>query len=152
MCNYNLNFFFPDLIEFSKNGTNSTMPVTGQGKNESHVKHSFWIFPFSSLTVAVSPSVYQSPLLFLRISLANIPSGNSVADLGVISSNVFVNFFLWHWEFKMSISHAKWRWKSMVTTIISEWFAYERVLIRCFPEKMNAKSPFSVLVIVIECV
>ena len=40
----------------------------------------------------------------------------------------------------------------MVTITISEWFTYERVLIKCFPEKMNAKSPFSVLVIVIECV
>ena len=40
----------------------------------------------------------------------------------------------------------------MVPTTISEWFTYERVLTRCFPEKMNAKSPFSVLVIVIECV
>ena len=40
----------------------------------------------------------------------------------------------------------------MVPTTISEWFTYERVLIRCFPEKKNAKSPFSVLVIVIECV
>ena len=40
----------------------------------------------------------------------------------------------------------------MVTITISEWFTYERALIRCFPEKMNAKSPFSVLVIVIECV
>ena len=40
----------------------------------------------------------------------------------------------------------------MVTDTISEWFTYEIVLIRCFPEKMNAKSPFSVLVIVIECV
>ena len=40
----------------------------------------------------------------------------------------------------------------MVIITISEWFTYERVLIRCFPEKMNAKSPFSVLVIVIECV
>ena len=35
----------------------------------------------------------------------------------------------------------------MVTITISEWFTYERVLIRCFPEKMNAKSQFSVLVI-----
>ena len=140
MCNYNLNFFFPDLIEFSKNGTNSTMPVTGQGKNESHVKHSFWIFPFSSLTVAVSPSVYQSPLLFLRISLANIPSGNSVADLGVISSNVFVNFFLWHWEFKMSISHAKWRWKFMVTITISDRFIFKRVLNGRFAEKNECKT------------
>ena len=35
----------------------------------------------------------------------------------------------------------------MVTITISE-----RVLIRCFPEKMNAESAFSVLVIVIECV
>ena len=40
----------------------------------------------------------------------------------------------------------------MVTITIYELFIYERVLIRCFPEKMNAKSPFSVLVIVIECV
>ena len=38
----------------------------------------------------------------------------------------------------------------MITITISEWFIYERVLIRCFPEKINAKSPFSVLVIVIE--
>ena len=37
----------------------------------------------------------------------------------------------------------------MVPTTISEWYAYDRVLIRCFPEKMNAKSPFSVLVIAI---
>ena len=40
----------------------------------------------------------------------------------------------------------------MVTIAISEWFTHERVLTRCFLEKMNAKSPFSVLVIVIECV
>ena len=40
----------------------------------------------------------------------------------------------------------------MVTITIYELFIYERVLIRCFPEKMNAKSAFSVLAIVIECV
>ena len=40
----------------------------------------------------------------------------------------------------------------MVTITIYELFIYERVLIRCFPEKTNAKSAFSVLAIVIECV
>ena len=40
----------------------------------------------------------------------------------------------------------------MVTITISEWFTYDTVVIRCFPEKMNAKSTFSVLVIVIACV
>ena len=30
----------------------------------------------------------------------------------------------------------------MVTIFISEWFTYERILIRSFPEKMNAKSNF----------
>ena len=39
----------------------------------------------------------------------------------------------------------------MVTINISERFIYERVLIRHFSVKMNAKSLFSVLDIVIGC-
>ena len=52
----------------------------------------------------------------------------------------------------MSISHAKWQRKFMVSTTISEWFTYERILIGRFIEKMNAKSLFLVSVIVIECI
>ena len=39
----------------------------------------------------------------------------------------------------------------MVTITISDRFIFERVLNGRFPEKINAKSLFSILVIVIEC-
>ena len=44
----------------------------------------------------------------------------------------------------MSISYAEWRKEFMAIITISEWFIYERVLIRCFPEKNECKiSVFS---------
>ena len=55
-------------------------------------------------------------------------------------------YILRHWEFQMSISYAKWRYKFMITFTISERNT------RHFPEKMTAKPQFSILVMVIECV
>jgi len=58
---------------------------------------------------------------------------------------------VWRKNFESSICHAKCWWKFVVIITISDRSFFERVLNRRFPEKIDAKSLFSILVIVIWC-
>ena len=94
----------------------------------------------------------------LGMLLVATPSAMCTAYLWLLPCDWWVCSWLlvcsqcvWRKNFESSICHAKCWWKFIVIITISDRSFFERVLNRRFPEKINAKSLFSILVIVIQC-
>ena len=86
-----------------------------------------------------------------HIAVGHRIQGGSPGPLRLKYAVAYKKLYIRHKFFELSICHAKYWWKFMVTITMSDRFIFERVLNGRFPEKINAKSLFSILVIVIQC-